>query len=134
MVSEKYRNRCMFISLVLLFVVLVVMHFIGVSFLMGLLIASIVLAFYFMAFFIKSTEIMQRMEPKFEESIMYLTLKKGEDIMHVYLPVAELKNGTDFYQEQLDDGYEVIAFDMLNFMYKIDVENDKRGALKELNK
>lgn len=134
MISEKYRNQRMFISLVILFVFLVVSHFFGASFLMGLLISSIALVVYFMTIFIRSTEIMQNMEPKFEESIMYLTLKKGEDVIHVYLPVIELKNGTEFYQKQLDEGYEVIAFDMLNFMYKVDAETDKRGALKELNK
>jgi len=134
MISEKYRNQRMFISLVIFFVFLVMCHFFGASLLMGLLISSIALAVYFMTIFIRSTEIMQNMEPKFEESIMYLTLKKGEDIIHVYLPVIELKNGTDFYQKQLDEGYEVIAFDMLNFMYKVDAETDKRGALKELNK
>ena len=96
MISEKYRNQRMFISLVIFFVFLVVSHFFGASFLMGLLISSIALAVYFMAIFIRSTEIMQNMEPKFEESIMYLTLKKGEDIIHIYLPVIELKNGTEF--------------------------------------
>lgn len=134
MISEKYRKQRMLAGLIILAVVLLVSKFFGLPYMLGVFISLAVLTVYFMIMFIRSTDIMKNLEPKFENSVMYITLKKDDDVVHVYVPTIKLDKNNMPYKKQLDEGYKVISFDMLNFMYTVDESTDKRGSLEELNK